>query len=126
MRLRARPSQLSLADSHTCLACAARAHRLTLRALQPDGATPEGIADEVLVCHRTEWWEARAASSTPSIALRVDGGFLRFQDPKSTGFPLRREDVLAIASPTKPLARTVSRMLPGWITVRPALREDSK
>jgi len=92
-----------------------------LRDLRGHGPTPDELVDEVLVCHRAEWWEARRGAN-PKVVPRIEAGFVRFQDPDDPGFPLLREDVLAVANTDQPLERSVSRMLPGWLTIRPVLQ----
>ncbi len=96
-----------------------------LRDLRGHGPTPPELVDEVLVCHRAEWWEARRGAN-PKVVPRVEAGFVRFQDPDGPGFPLLREDVLAITDTDQPLERSVSRMLPGWLTIRPVLQSPEE
>lgn len=85
---------------------------------------PADLADEVFACHDARWWAARQFEDAEQH-LRISGGYLKFQDPESPGFSLLREDVMAIADDERRWTRAVVRLLSGWTTLRPVLREET-
>ncbi len=75
------------------------------------------LGDEVLACHRLEWWAHRATRGARP-EYRIAGNFLRFQPEAGDGFALRKEDVLIQWQPGQSLPRVGIRLLPAWMVVR--------
>lgn len=85
---------------------------------------PADLVDEVFACHDDRWWAVRQHEDAEQV-LRIEGGYLKFQDPSDPGFSLLREDVLAVASDERRWTRQVVRLLAGWTTLRPVLQKET-
>lgn len=86
----------------------------------PDGSADPRLADEVFACHSDGFWAERCEGE-PRTALRIEGGWLRFQDPEAPAFTLRTGDVLVEADDDEALADRPLRLLPAWTVYRPVL-----
>lgn len=82
----------------------------------PAPTTP-AIADEVFAARSAGWWLARQVGGS-APALRISGGYLRFQPTQSPAFELLREDALIAWRPGHPVSHDALRLLPAWTSVR--------
>lgn len=89
------------------------------------GGQNADLVDEILCCHRLDWWEhRRKGEATPEY--RIQAGFLRFQPAGRDKFVLQKEDVLLSWQPGRSLPRDAIRLLPGWTTFRLAVATPKK
>jgi len=85
-----------------------------------------GLEGEVMACHVSRWWALRRQADS-QMALRIEGGLLRFQaDDDAHKWVLRREDVLVEWTEGSALPRQALRLLPAWSVVRLARRIPKK
>jgi hypothetical protein len=98
--------------------------------LDKDGNTPirPDIVGEVFSCQSVDWWKRRipdAKNEEQSMNLRLDSGFLSFQN-KDHPIPLHREDILVGWKVSEKFPTNLLRLLPAWICLRIVVLKEDK